>query len=289
MTIYAIGDIQGCFNELKQLLAKIKYRSDKDQLWFTGDLVNRGPDSLETLRFIKSLGDNAISVLGNHDLHMLAVLQGFEQPRRSDTFDEILSAPDKESLTHWVAHLPLMHVENNHVLVHAGIYPDWTIDQARELAKEVESVLQSERFPSFLQHMYGNQPSKWCNTLKGWDRLRFITNTFTRMRYCLEDLSLDLKYNGAPGTQPQHLTPWLDLLDPTQKQYRILFGHWSTLGPSNVDNVYALDGGCLWGGTLIALALEATPRYIHLACSGELQPPSITNLSDNESQALTKQ
>jgi len=275
MTIYAIGDIQGCFNELKSLLKRIHFSLDKDQLWFTGDLVNRGPDSLATLRYVKSLGDNAITVLGNHDLHMLAVLYDFEQQRPSDTFDEIIQAADKDALIQWVAHRPLLHKNHETVLVHAGIYPGWSIQQAAKLATEVESVLQSPQLPDFLQQMYGNQPDQWNDALSGWPRLRFITNAFTRMRYCHDNLTLDLKHNGVPGSQPEYLKPWLNFLDAEQKQWRILFGHWSTLGLSQIDNVFALDGGCLWGGKLTALALEDTPRYIHLDCTGQLLPPTL--------------
>ena len=283
MTVYAIGDIQGCFTELKQLLEKIHFSSDKDQLWFTGDLVNRGPDSLETLRFVKSLEDNAITVLGNHDLHMLAVLHGFQHSRPKDTFDEILKAPDKENLMQWIAHQPLLHKDEslNAVLVHAGIYPGWTIEKAEELAWEVEATLKSEYLPEFLQNMYGNQPENWDEDLQSWERLRFITNCFTRMRYCHADFALDLKYNGEPGLQPEHLQPWLNFLNQEHTQHRILFGHWSTLGESKVDNVYALDSGCLWGGRLTALALEPNikeaPYYIHLDCKGELSPPEFNN------------
>lgn len=278
MTIYAIGDIQGCFSELKQLLKKIDFSHHKDQLWFTGDLVNRGPDSLATLRFVKALGENAITVLGNHDLHMLAVLYGFEKQRPKDTFDEIIHAPDKNELIQWIIHQPLMHIDEsvNAVLVHAGIYPGWSIPKAAELAREVETVLQSEKLTEFLQNMYGNKPKNWKDSLQGWERLRFITNCFTRMRYCHEDLALDLKYNGKPGKQPAHLQPWLNFLNEEQKQHRILFGHWSTLGQSKIENVFALDSGCLWGGELTALALEETPRYIHLNCQGELSPPKFT-------------
>lgn len=281
MTIYAIGDIQGCFNELKQLLEKIQYKSDKDQLWFTGDLVNRGPDSLKTLRYIKALDGNAISVLGNHDLHMLAVLNGLQQPRKSDTFDEILTAPDKVELMNWVSKLPLMHVDSNNVLVHAGIYPAWRIPQAQALAKEVEATLQSEHQIDFLHNMYGNLPEKWNDNLTGWDRLRFITNAFTRMRYCDTTLALDLKHNGKPGSQPDELSPWLNYLNENHKQYRILFGHWSTLGQSKISNVYALDGGCLWGGNLTALALDETPRYIHINCNGQLSPTFVETSTSN--------
>ena len=275
MTVYAIGDIQGCFTELEQLLKKIHFSSDKDQLWLTGDLVNRGPDSLATLRYVKSLGENAITVLGNHDLHMLAVLFGFQKQRPKDTFDKIIHAPDKDSLIQWITHQPLMYTDEslNAVLVHAGIYPGWTIAKAAELAKEVETALQGEQLLDFLQNMYGNQPDNWKEDLQGWERLRFITNCFTRMRYCHADLSLDLKYNGEPGMQPQHLQPWLNFLNQKHTKYRILFGHWSTLGQSRINNVFALDSGCLWGGKLTALALEDSPRYIHLNCNGELKPP----------------
>jgi len=278
MTVYAIGDVQGCFNELKQLIKQLKFSSDKDQLWFTGDLVNRGPESLATLRYVKSLGENAITVLGNHDLHMLAVLFNLQKPRPKDTLEDIQKAKDKDELIQWICRQPLMHIDDtqNAIMVHAGIYPGWEISQAKKFAEEVEVVLQGEKLQDFLNNMYGNEPDTWRNDLQGWERLRFITNCFTRMRYCDSSFALDLKHNGKPGKQPEHLQPWLNFLNDEQKQHRILFGHWSTLGESKVKNVYALDGGCLWGGQLTALALENPPRFYHLNCQGELSPPKYT-------------
>jgi len=272
MTIFAIGDIQGCFQELQQLLKKIKFSTDKDQLWFTGDLVNRGPESLAVLRFVKDLKENAITVLGNHDLHMLAVVHGLEKPRKKDTFKEILQASDRDALMEWITQQPLMHCENENVLVHAGIYPDWSIEQAAKLAKEVEAVLQSDKLIDFMKNMYGNQPKYWSDEHSGWDRLRFITNCFTRMRFCTTNKQLDMQEKCKPGNQSRGLFPWFELRNENLKQYRILFGHWSTLGMVNDDKVVSLDSGCLWGGKLTAIALQDPPYFTSLDCHGAMQP-----------------
>jgi len=274
MTTYAIGDIQGCYKELRQLLKLIHFSSDKDQLWFVGDLVNRGPDSLSVLRFIKDLGDNAISVLGNHDLHMLGVLHGIEKPRKKDTFDEIMLAKDRDAIIEWVCSRPLMHIDkqNKHILVHAGIYPAWSVEEAQLYAKEMESVLQSDKCIEFIKNMYGSKPKRWSASLTGWDRLRFITNSFTRMRFCTEDLQLDMKHTGSPGTQPNELIPWYLLRNNELRQYRILMGHWSTLGNVNDPQLVTLDTGCLWGGKLTAYSLESPSNYTSLQCSMTQNP-----------------
>jgi len=276
MTTYAIGDIQGCYKELRQLLKLIHFSSDKDKLWFVGDLVNRGPDSLSVLRFIRDLGDNAISVLGNHDLHMLGVLYGVEKPRKKDTFGEIISAKDLDTIIEWICSLPLMHIdkESKHILVHAGIYPDWSVEEAQNYAKEMENVLQSDRCIDFIKNMYGSKPGRWSPSLKGWDRLRFITNSFTRMRFCTADLKLDMKYKGPPGSQPNGLIPWYLLRNNELRQYKILMGHWSTLGDVNDPELITLDTGCLWGGKLTAYSLESPSCYTSFECSINQDPHS---------------
>ncbi len=257
MAIYAIGDIQGCYRQLQKLLEKIKFSSDKDQLWFAGDIVNRGPESLKTIRFIKSLEDNAITILGNHDLHLLAMSHGHHKQGKRDTVQEILDASDSNQLLEWLIHRPLMHFqkENNVCLVHAGMHPSWTTSQALSYANEVEAVLQGPKAHEFFHHMYGDKPSSWSESLSGWDRLRFITNCFTRMRYINDDMKLRLKEKGSPGKQPANTHPWFEF-NKKEKGLNIVFGHWSTLKNPNIKNLFPLDTGCLWGGELTALIID---------------------------------
>ena len=274
MTTYAIGDVQGCFDELQSLLEKIGFDSTIDRLWFTGDLVNRGPKSLEVLRFVKDLADRAVTVLGNHDLHLLAVEAGVRKPRHNDTFAEILAAPDAEELLRWLRHRPLFHYERSsgYVLVHAGLPPQWNLDMAQACAREVETVLQSPGHVDFIKNMYGNEPDQWAESLSGWDRLRFITNCFTRMRYCDPDGRLALDEKGAPGTQPDNYLPWFELWDHTVEDISIIFGHWSTLGSCHQPGFYALDTGCVWGGTLTAMRLDNRPQRVSIPCHGNCRP-----------------
>lgn len=257
MATYAIGDIQGCFNELMQLLDQVQF-SDADQLWIAGDLVNRGPDSLATLRFLKSLGPRARIVLGNHDLHLLAVHYGKTHLRRGDTLDAILAAPDREELMHWLRHQPLLIAdrESGYVMVHAGIPPKWSLKKALKRAAEVEQVLQGPDAETYFSHMYGNEPGRWDKTLRGWDRLRVITNYFTRMRFCDAEGRLDFKAKGGLDTQPEGYLPWFHQPRKANK-HTILFGHWAALeGYAEADNVIALDTGCIWGNQLTAFRLE---------------------------------
>lgn len=261
MATYAIGDIQGCYDELRQLLKQINFKSDCDTVWFTGDLVNRGPKSLETLRFIKSLNENAITVLGNHDLHLLAVAYAQQKIGRNDTLHEILNAPDRDDLLTWLRHLPLIHSDNNInvTMVHAAIHPEWSIKKAETLAAEVEIVLQSEQHISFYENMYGNQPDIWSDELQSWDRLRFITNVFTRLRFCDSRGALSFSHKCEPGAQPENLHPWFSSENRRSQNDSILFGHWSTLIlAKNIqyNNVHPLDTGCLWGGHLTAMRID---------------------------------
>lgn len=274
MAVYAIGDVQGCYDDLMGLLEEIRFDPSKDRLWFTGDLVNRGPDSLRTLRFIRDLGDSAITVLGNHDLHMLALAEDRAPVHRSDTLEEIFSAPDREELLTWVRHQPLMHHDENlhFTMVHAGIAPQWDLALAQQCANEVESVLKSEDYLEFLSRMYGNEPDIWNENLEGWERLRFITNCFTRLRYCNADGQLCLKSQGEPGTQPDGYMPWFEVPDRHSKDMRIVFGHWSTLGLYRENGVYALDTGCLWGGLLTAMHLETDLSIYSYDCPGHKRP-----------------
>jgi len=263
MSTYAIGDLQGCYAELQDLLDKINFDKTNDQLCFVGDLINRGPKSLECLRFVKSLGNSANTVLGNHDLHLLAVANGVRKPHRKDTLDDILNAADVNELLDWVRNLPLLvhNTELNFTMVHAGLPPEWTLGQALSLAQETESLLRSEQFNDFIQHMYGDQPDSWSVSLEGYDRHRYIINCLTRMRYCYKDGRLDLAAKNAPGKEDKKLIPWYALADRKTKKQKIVFGHWSTvhLGKENdfkKFNVYPLDTGCLWGGEMTAMRLE---------------------------------
>lgn len=258
MAVYAIGDVQGCYDDLMGLLDEIHFDSSKDRLWFTGDLVNRGPDSLLVLRFVRDLGESAITVLGNHDLHMLALSEKLAPFHRSDTLEEIFTAPDREELLAWVRQQPLLfHDENLHfTMVHAGLPPQWNLAQAQQAAAEVETVLRGDDYRDYLANMYGNEPDIWDEDLNGWERLRFITNCFTRLRYCDENGKLCLKSQGEPGTQISGFQPWFEIPERRSKDQRIVFGHWSTLGLYRDNNVFALDTGCLWGGLLTALRLD---------------------------------
>lgn len=275
MAIYAIGDVQGCHAELLALLDKIAFDPGTDQVWFVGDLVNRGPRSLETLRTIRDLGGAAVSVLGNHDLHLLAVAAGISRTKHRDTFGDVLAAPDRDELLHWLRHRPLLHEDRGFYLIHAGLPPQWTVDQVPALAREVEAAIQGDSHAEFLTHMYGNQPDRWNDTLSGMDRLRFITNCFTRLRYCTRGGRADFKQKGRPGTQPAELLPWFDIPGRKSADMNIVFGHWSTLGFHISLGAYCLDTGCLWGGELTALRLDGDFQRITVAnLRGRYQTPS---------------
>lgn len=259
MATYAIGDIQGCTDPLRQLLGKLRFDPATDHLWFTGDLVNRGPDSVGALRLIRNLGNAATVVLGNHDLHLLAVAAGGEL-RSGDTFEDVLDAPDAPELLDWLASRPLLHrdVSLGWTMVHAGLPPQWRIEDAVALAREAEIALRSPGREALLGKMYGNKPRRWRETLEGVDRLRLIINCFTRMRYCDARGRLLLKLKGTPGKQPDEAVPWFQAPDRRSAGERIVFGHWSTLGQVQWPQaqVWGIDTGCLWGGSLTALCLE---------------------------------
>ncbi|OMH32154.1 symmetrical bis(5'-nucleosyl)-tetraphosphatase [Motiliproteus sp. MSK22-1] len=258
MATYAVGDVQGCLDELLSLLELVSFTED-DQLWLTGDLVNRGPASLETLRFAKGLGRQIRVVLGNHDLHLLAIANGSAKPSRKDTLDEILSAPDREPLLDWLRQQPLLHHDSKlkFTMVHAGIPPIWTLKQAKSYSREVEEVLRSDDAGLYFDQMYGNQPGRWEDSLTGWDRLRCITNYFTRMRFCSAEGELEFKAKSGPDKAPDGFHPWYSFPDRKTQKKAIVFGHWASLeGKANTDNVHALDTGCVWGGTLTAMRLE---------------------------------
>jgi bis(5'-nucleosyl)-tetraphosphatase (symmetrical) len=268
MPVYAVGDIQGCYREFRELLDHIRFDAARDTLWLAGDLVNRGPDSLRTLRFVRSLGDCVISVLGNHDLNLLAVAEGLRKDK-DHSLHELLAAPDRDELLHWLRHRPLLHHDAalGFTLVHAGLPPQWDLEQALACAQELETTLRSKRYHAFFGEMYGNRPARWSPELEGHARLRFICNCFTRLRYCSTDGTLELKAKGTPGSQPPGVQPWFSVPGRKSAALRIVFGHWSTLGPRNEPGVYPVDTGCVWGGQLTALRLDGeSPAYHHVPC-----------------------
>ncbi len=272
MAIYAIGDIQGCYDELLRLLQKIEFNKKKDQLWFVGDLVNRGPKSLETLRFIKSLGEAAITVLGNHDLHLLAVACGVSPQRSKDTLQPILQAEDKEELLDWLRSRPLLHYNDDFCLVHAGLPPQWDFARAKKMATKVEKQLRSTHYVAFFKTMYGNTPNLWCEKLTEEEQLRFSVNCFTRMRFCDKEGRLDFKYNGKLGSQPDYLMPWFRVPKRKSAPLKIIFGHWSAIGYHEEQQCYAIDAGCLWGGQLTALKLGKKLQRISIDCEAYHKP-----------------
>lgn len=272
MTItYAIGDLQGCEAEMLQLLQRIHETCADPAFIFVGDLVNRGPRSLATLRAIRALGDRAHVVLGNHDLHLLAVSQGIRKAGKSDTLDDILSAPDRDALLDWIRHQPLALFESDHLLVHAGVLPQWTAEQTMHLAQEVETVLRGDGWIDFLGAMYGNAPDRWDEALTGNDRLRCIVNALTRVRYCTPDGTMDFSSSEGTAKAPDGLLPWFDLPDRQTESVTVVFGHWSTLGLLLRPNVIGLDTGCVWGGKLTAVGLE-NRSVIQVPCSQHKRP-----------------
>lgn len=251
MPTYAIGDVQGCFDELQRLLAEFSFRKNHDRLWFVGDLVNRGPKSLETLRFVRDLGDRAIVVQGNHDLHLVTQHEGLERTGKDDTFGDVLRAPDRKELVDWLRERPMMHVEGNWAMVHAGLLPRWSVQKARALGEEVEQALAAPNYREFLANMYGSKPDQWSESLAGWDRLRVIVNAMTRMRFCTPDGRMDFKTKGKAS--PPGFQPWFEFRRDAEA---MVCGHWSALGLKLTDKLAALDSGCVWGGKLSALRLE---------------------------------
>ena len=259
---YAIGDIQGCYDELQALLGVIGFQPAHDRLWFVGDLVNRGPKSLQVLRFVSSLGSDARVVLGNHDLNLIAIAAGVRKLKGRDTVKDVLDAPDGDELIAWLSHQPLLVHEPGlpYTMVHAGLAPQWSVTEAAMLAAEVQAVVAGDRSSEFLSHMYGNKPDRWKQELTGWERLRFVTNALTRIRYVDPDGRLGMNESGPPGSQPESLTPWFEFEERRSAGERIIFGHWATLQLEQeldpVHRVYHLDTGCVWGGRLTALRLD---------------------------------
>jgi bis(5'-nucleosyl)-tetraphosphatase (symmetrical) len=271
VTRYAIGDVQGCYDELQALLGRLRFAADRDQIYFVGDLVNRGPASLAVLRFVRSLGANAVVVLGNHDLHLLAVAHGARRHKKTDTLDDVLAAPDRNELLEWLITRPLAHVDTHSdgrtdLTVHAGVVPQWTVTDTVMLAREVESALRNEP-ASVFDHMYGDEPDQWSTELAGADRLRFTINVLTRLRVCTADGRIDFKWKGKPPGSNSPQQPWFDAKPRASRDARIIFGHWSALGFVRRAGVVGLDSGCVWGGALTAFDLDSERPPITVACN----------------------
>lgn len=265
MATYAIGDLQGCFGSLEKLLGETGFNQSRDRLWFVGDLVNRGPQSLEVLRFVKSLGNAAVSVLGNHDLHLLMVAEGRAKRHKQDTLGPILDAPDREDLLAWLRQLPMMHVEGEYAMVHAGLLPSWTVGRAAQLGNEVEQALRDPAWPELMAHMYGNEPDRWDDSLSGFDRLRVIINAMTRLRVCTADGRMEFSHKGRLEDIPENYMPWFAVPGRRSARSTIICGHWSALGLLAEKNLLALDTGCLWGRRLSAVRLEDR-RVFQVSC-----------------------
>jgi len=271
MATYAIGDIQGCFEPLQRLLDEVRFDGGSDRLWLVGDLVNRGPDSLATLRFVRSLGEAAVVALGNHDLHLLAVAEGYEKLKREDTLQDVLDAPDRDALLDWLRQCPLMHFEGGWAMVHAGLLPAWSVSRALELAAEVEAALRAPTYRSFLARMYGNHPERWSDALAGHDRLRVIVNAMTRMRLCTAEGEMEFAHKGRPKQLPAGYLPWFDVPERRSRDTPLIFGHWSALGLIKRPDLFGLDTGCLWGRRLTALRLEDR-RLFQVRCRDAKAP-----------------
>ena len=276
MALYAIGDVQGCDAELDALLKALRFSADRDRIWFVGDLVNRGPTSLEVLRRVRAMGSAAVVTLGNHDLHLLAVARGYARLRDDDTLNEILDAADRDVLLDWLMHRPVLHEDRtlNLCMLHAGLPPQWDLGLARGCAREFEQALQRNPEKLFKQ-MYGDKPDRWDDDLAGAERLRYIVNCFTRLRYLDADGRLALRAKGAPKkAQSESLIPWFDALNPRWRGTRIVFGHWSTLGFFRNADVIGLDTGCVWGGSLTGLRLDLPDsKPVHIDCRRSTTAP----------------
>ena len=257
MTDYAIGDIHGCHDSLRALMERIRFRPDRDRLWFVGDIINRGPRSLESLRLVRSLGDNALVTLGNHDMHFLAIVLGGHSPRRKDTLDDIFEAPDRHELVEWLLqqNFAIHDAERDLLMVHAGLPHLWTVPEALARSRELEAVLQSRDASFYFQHMYGNEPAGWTDDLEGMARWRVITNYFTRMRFVASDGTLNLTSKEGAAAGPEGFAPWFFHERPDGAD--LVFGHWATLeGRTDTSGVYGLDTGCVYGGSLTAMNLD---------------------------------
>jgi bis(5'-nucleosyl)-tetraphosphatase (symmetrical) len=271
MATYAIGDIQGCCDEFEALLAQLRFDPARDRLWLTGDLVNRGPRSLDVLRLVRRLGPAAITVLGNHDLHLLAAAATpGKRLKPQDTLGAILTAPDRDELLKWLRSLPLLHhdAKLGYTMVHAGLPPQWDLTTAQACAHELEQALRDDRVCSELfAHMYGDRPNRWSDDLRGFERLRFITNCLTRLRFCRADGSLELKYKGKIDSAPAGVMPWFRSPRRRSRDLHIVCGHWSALGYYDGDGVLSIDTGCVWGEKLCAIRLDQRAAPVFVPCS----------------------
>lgn len=274
MATYAIGDLQGCYDPLARLLDYLDFTPGTDRLWFVGDLVNRGPQSLEVLRYVKGLGSAATTVLGNHDLHLVMQAAGFGKANKEDTLAEILAAPDRDELLAWLRAQPLFHVENGWGMVHAGLLPGWDVAHALALSAEVTAALTAPDYLDFLANMWGSEPGAWRDDLAGWDRLRVVVNAMTRMRFVTPDGRMEFRAPGAKGPPergPAGCTPWFEAPGRKSADHALVCGHWSALGFREQANLLALDSGCLWGGALTAVRLEDR-RVFQMPCGRSAQP-----------------
>ncbi|CAG0951672.1 bis(5'-nucleosyl)-tetraphosphatase (symmetrical) [Methylophilaceae bacterium] len=274
MATYAIGDIQGCFHSFQNLLKRFGFNAEHDRLWLVGDIINRGAGSLEMLRWAYEHQHALVMVLGNHDLHALAVAEGHVPQHRNDTLQPILDAADADQLLAWLRQQPLLHREHGYLMVHAGLLPQWSVEQAVELAAEVAAVLRGSHYRDFLSQMYGNQPNQWHEFLQGIDRLRLITNAMTRLRVCTPDGQMEFKFTGELQDVPAGYQPWFDLPARRSRNAVIICGHWSALGLQQRPDLYALDTGCVWGGKLTAMRLEDRAIFQE-PCSPEDLPRKI--------------
>lgn len=264
MATYAIGDIQGCYKSLKRLLKHIGFNQKQDRLFLVGDLVNRGPNSLDVLRWAYDLQDRVVTVLGNHDLHLLALALGVKAVRRKKhTLDKVLEAKDADALVFWLQEQPLMYKEGRLVLVHGGILPAWSIQEAKTYAKETEKILRSKRAADLLEYWYTADGTSWRDSLEGYERHATILNAFTRIRVCKNPHLMDFDFTGKPEDAPFGLKPWFDFDERRHSQYTVIFGHWAALGLRIASHIIALDTGCIWGGSLTAVRLEDGAIFSH--------------------------
>lgn len=266
MATYAIGDVQGCYDQLMRLLERCDFDERRDRLWFVGDLVNRGPQSLATVRFVKGLGSRAVTVLGNHDLSLLVVAAGAHKGHASDTFGDILAAPDRDELIAWLREQNLMYAGDGYAMVHAGLLPHWSIEVALGLAREAEDALRGPGYDEFIRNLYGNRPARWSDDLAGLDRLRIIINAMTRMRLVSADGTMEFGHKLGLANAPAGYVPWFDAPDRASRATPVLFGHWAALGLVVRDDVVCLDSGCVWGRKLSALRL-ADRRLVQCDCT----------------------
>jgi bis(5'-nucleosyl)-tetraphosphatase (symmetrical) len=269
MAVYAIGDIQGCYDPFRRLLDKLAFDPERDRLWLTGDLVNRGPKSLKTLRFVRDLGESVIAVLGNHDLHLLAVANGIGDPaERKGTLAKLLRADDCDELIDWLRRRPMAHFSEslNTMMVHAGVHPKWTVRKTLARAAEVQAVLQSSNYRDFLPKLYGNSPSRWSGRLTGNKRLRFIVNCLTRIRMIDSGGRLEYSHKGPPENAAKGLIPWFEAPDARWRGTRIVFGHWSSLGLIVEADLIGIDTGCVWNRELTAVRLDQRQKIVQIDC-----------------------